>query len=109
MTRRAVAGKLKRLEREKSRIETRLGAHSPMGKLPNITGIREHWTALARDLGGINRRASLDRVEAVRAEIGKLLGRIQVGKEPGKAIARLGLLNQGYINRELVVAGVLTS
>ena len=76
-----------------------------MGKLPNITGIREHWTALARDLGGINRRESLDRVEAVRAEIGKLLGRIQVGKEPGKAIARLGLLNQGYINRELVVAG----
>ena len=46
------------------------------------------------------------KVEAIRAEIGRLLGRIQVRKEPGKAIAWLGLLNQEYINRKLMVAGV---
>jgi len=56
-------------------------------------------------LGGLKGRATLDQLDAVRAEIGKLLGKIRVRKEPGKAIAQLGLLNQGDINQGSMVAG----
>ena len=101
----ALTEKLRKLEREKRRLQKRASTLTGPLDLPNVTGIRDRWVKLVQDIGSAARKASPERIAAVRQAFLDMFGQVALRQEPGKQVAALGVVNQGSTNGPKMVAG----